>query len=145
MAALLRAEDDLRHAESGDGEPARVFFFCEASLGEETARTLQDLGDLRGAEREFQRSVRTRRAQPFARTHAVTLGLLGAVQIQCGAVDAACATWSQALDTMQGVQSGRALDTVVQMRRSLSPYRGRGGTLLAQLDDRARTVISRLR
>ncbi|MFE9219614.1 Tat pathway signal protein [Streptomyces lavendulae] len=145
VAALLRAEDDLRHAERGDDEPARVFFFSEASLAHETARTLQVLGDLRGAEREFQRSVRTRRAQPFARTHAVTLGLLGAVQIQRGAVDAACATWSQALDTMQGVQSGRALDTVVQMRRSLSPYRGRGGTALAQLDDRARTVISRVR
>ncbi|WP_037845831.1 hypothetical protein [Streptomyces sp. NRRL F-2747] len=145
IAALLRAEDDLRHAEDGDGEPARVFFFSEASLAHETARTLQGLGDLLGAEREFERSVRTRRAQPFARTHAVTLGLLGAVQIQRGAVDAACATWSQALDTMQGVQSGRALDTVVQMRRSLSPYRGRGGTALAQLDDRARTVIGRVR
>lgn len=145
IAALLRAEDDLRHAERGDDEPARVFFFSEASLAHETARTLQVFGDLRGAEREFQRSVRTRRAQPFARTHAVTLGLLGAVQIQRGAVDAACATWSEALDTMQGVQSGRALDTVVQMRRSLSPYRGRGGTALAQLDDRARTVISRVR
>ncbi len=143
--ALLRAEDDLRHAERGDEEPARVFFFSEASLAHETARTLQVLGDIRGAECEFQRSVRTRRAQPFARTHAVTLGLLGAVQIQRGAVDAACATWSQALDTMQGVQSGRALDTVVLMRRSLSPYRGRGGTALAQLDDRARTVIGRVR
>ncbi|MFG2415102.1 tetratricopeptide repeat protein [Streptomyces goshikiensis] len=145
IAALLRAEDDLRHAELGDDEPARVFFFSEASLAHETARTLQVLGDLRGAEREFQRSVRTRRAQPFARTHAVTLGLLGAVQIQRGAVDSACATWSQALDAMQGVQSGRALDTVIQMRRSLSPYRGRGGTTLAQLDDRARTVIGRVR
>ncbi|MEU6210935.1 Tat pathway signal protein [Streptomyces sp. NPDC047023] len=145
IAALLRAEDDLRHAERGDEEPARVFFFSEASLAHETARTLLVFGDLRGAEREFQRSVRTRRAQPFARTHAVTLGLLGAVQIQRGAVDAACATWSEALDTMQGVQSGRALDTVVQMRRSLSPYRGRGGTALAQLDDRARTVIGRVR
>ncbi|MFD3557594.1 Tat pathway signal protein [Streptomyces goshikiensis] len=145
IAALLRAEDDLRHAEPGDAEPDRVFFFSEASLAHETARTLQVLGDLRGAEREFQRSVRTRRAQPFARTHAVTLGLLGSVQIQRGAVDAACTTWSHALDAMQGVQSGRALDTVVQMRRALSPYRGRGGAALANLDDRARTVISRVR
>ncbi|MEU6313784.1 Tat pathway signal protein [Streptomyces sp. NPDC047014] len=145
IAALLRAEDDLRHAENGDDEPARVFFFSEASLAHETARTLQVLGDLRGAEREFRRSVRTRRAQPFARTHAVTLGLLGAVQIRRGAVDAACATWSQALDTMRGVQSGRALDTVVHMRRTLSPYRGRGGTALSELDDRARAVIGQVR
>ncbi|WP_327386899.1 Tat pathway signal protein [Streptomyces sp. NBC_01207] len=145
IAALLWAEDDLRRAQAGDDEPARVFFFSEASLAHETARTLQALGDLQGAEREFLRSVRTRRTTAFARTHAVTLGLLGAVQIQRGALDVACATWTQALDAMQGVQSGRALDTVVQMRRALSPYRGRGGTVLARLDDRARTVISRVR
>ncbi|AXE23734.1 Tat pathway signal protein [Streptomyces globosus] len=145
LATLLQAENDLRNAEVGDDEPARVFFFSEASLAHETARTLQALGDLRGAEHEFQRSVRTRKAQPFARTHAVTLGLLGAVQIQRGAVDMACTTWSQALDAMQGVQSGRALDTVVRMRRALSPYRGRGGTTLAALDGRARNMISRVR
>ncbi|MFF4448226.1 Tat pathway signal protein [Streptomyces sp. NPDC001502] len=145
LTALLSAEDDLRRAEPADGEPARVFFFSEASLAHETARTLQALGDLHGAERQFVRSVRTRRAQPFARTHSVTLGLLGAVQIQRGAVDAACATWTQALDAMEGVQSGRARDTVVQMRRALSPYRARGGAALALLDDRARAVISRVR
>jgi hypothetical protein len=145
LTTLLRAENDLRNATPGDDEPTRVFFFSEASLAHETARTLHALGDLRGAEHEFQRSVRTRKAQPFARTHAVTLGLLGAVQIQRGAVDVACTTWNQALHAMQGVQSGRALDTVVQMRRALSPYRGRGGTTLAALDDRARTMISRVR
>ncbi|MEW1632607.1 Tat pathway signal protein [Streptomyces sp. NPDC093801] len=145
LATLLQAENDLCNAGEGDDEPARVFFFSEASLAHETARTLHAIGDLRGAEHEFQRSVRTRKAQPFARTHAVTLGLLGAVQIQRGAVDMACTTWSQALDAMQGVQSGRALDTVVQMRRALSPYRGRGGTTLAALDSRARTMISRVR
>src|SRR5439155_5446370 len=77
--ALIKAEDDLAAARPGDDEPSRVFFFAEASLAHETACTLRDLGDLPGAVREFRRSVRTRKAAAFTRTHAVTLGYLGAV------------------------------------------------------------------
>jgi hypothetical protein len=140
-AALTRAEDDLRAADDGQPEPDRVFFFTQASLAHETARTLADLGDLAGAEREFDRSVRTRPTQPFARTHAVTLGYLGAVQIGRGHLDTAIATWNQALDAMGGVQSGRTREAVVRMRRALSAFRGRGGALATRLDDRARTAL----
>ncbi|MGW5679913.1 Tat pathway signal protein, partial [Streptomyces sp. NPDC003860] len=146
LAALLRAEDDLRQADatSSDDEPGRVFFFGEASLAHETACTLRTLGDLTGAEKEFRRSVRTRRVQQHARTHAVTLGYLGAVQARRGHLDAAITTWNQALDTMNGIQSGRARDTVVQMRRALSPLRGRGGATATALDDRARQILGRV-
>ncbi|WP_432137252.1 Tat pathway signal protein [Streptomyces sp. bgisy154] len=142
--ALMRAENDLRRAEPGDDEPGRVWFFTEAALAHETARTLTVLGDLKAAEAEFQRSVRTRKAQPFARTHSVTLGYLGNVQIRQGQVDAACASWTDALDAMQGVQSGRARDTVIQMRRALSPVIRRGGRTAAELDQQARAVLSRV-
>ncbi|MFI9722658.1 hypothetical protein ACIHFE_23870 [Streptomyces sp. NPDC052396] len=40
VTALLRAEDDLAAADAGLEEPARVWFFPEASLAHETARTL---------------------------------------------------------------------------------------------------------
>ncbi|MGW8762878.1 Tat pathway signal protein [Streptomyces sp. NPDC055815] len=138
-AALLQAESDLGRATDG-GEPARVWFFGEASLAHETAAALRDLGDMKGAEREFKRSVRTRREQ-FKRTHSVTLGYLGDVQVRQGQLEAACSTWSQALDAMTGVQSGRARETVVQMRRALSPFRNRGGSPAAELDARARAVL----
>ncbi|MCM2388783.1 Tat pathway signal protein [Streptomyces albipurpureus] len=142
LAALLRAEDDLRDADNArTEEPGRVFFFGEASLAHETACALRDLGDLGAAEKEFRRSVRTRRAEQHARTHAVTLGYLGAVQARQGHLEAACGTWSQALDAMTGVQSGRTRDTVVQMRRTLSPLRGRGGSRAAELDQRAAAVL----
>lgn len=98
-----------------------MFFFSEASLAHETACTLRDLGDLEAAQTEFKRSVRTR-ALPFARTHAVTLGYLGDVQVRQGQVEAACATWTKALDGIDGIQSGRVRDTVVQMSHALSPY-----------------------
>ncbi|MFJ5726073.1 Tat pathway signal protein [Streptomyces sp. NPDC093149] len=139
VAALARAESDLSKAGNTD-EPGRVWFFGEASLAHETAAALRDLGDLKGAEKQFRHSVRTRRAQ-FARTHSVTLGYLGAVQIQQGHLDAACDTWDQALNAMTGVQSGRARETVVQMRRAFSPFRGRGGSLAAELDAKARAVL----
>ncbi|WP_326812452.1 Tat pathway signal protein [Streptomyces scopuliridis] len=144
MSALRRAESDLAAADTPADEPGRVMFFTEASLAHETACTLRDLGDLSGAQNEFIRSVRTRNAQLATRTHSVTLGYLGAVQAQQGSIEAACATWSRALDAMDGVQSGRARDTVVQMRRVLSPFRGRNITAVTELDTRARTVLSRI-
>ncbi|MCZ0975908.1 Tat pathway signal protein [Streptomyces albulus] len=144
LDALLRAEDDLAAAKPGDDEPSRVWFFREASLAHETARTLWTLGDLEGALREFDRSVRTRKADTFSRTHAVTLGYMGAVQARQGNVEAACATWSRALDAMDGIHSGRARETVVNMRRVLSPYRNRGIAAAAEIDERARGVLGRV-
>ncbi|HET9658452.1 MAG TPA: hypothetical protein VFP72_24075, partial [Kineosporiaceae bacterium] len=95
--ALLRAEDDLASASDGIQEPDRTFFFGEASLAHETACTLRDLGDRDTAIQQFQRSVRKRGAA-FRRTHAVTLGYLGAAQIAAGGVEEACNTWTRVLD-----------------------------------------------
>ncbi|MCU1658743.1 MAG: hypothetical protein JWO57_3399 [Pseudonocardiales bacterium] len=141
-AALIRAEDDLAAAEPGNDEPSRVFFFGEASLAHETACALRDLGDLPGAMREFRRSVRTRKAATFTRTHAVTLGYLGAVQARYSGIEEACSTWSSALDTMDGIRSGRTRQVAVDMRAVLSPFRRRGLRVLADLDTRAATYLA---
>ncbi len=135
--ALLRAEKDLVTAAAGDDEPGRVFFFGEASLAHETACTLRDMGDLAAATKEFQRSVRTRKAATFTRTHAVTLGYLGAVQARSGGIEEACGTWSEALDVMDGIHSGRARQVVRDMRSSLSVYQAKGIRSVADLDTRA--------
>jgi hypothetical protein len=141
-AALVQAERDLSAAGPGDDEPSRVFFFTEASLAHETACTLRDSGDLPGAQREFRRSVRTRKADSFTRTHAVTLGYLGAVQARQGAIEEACATWSHALEAMDGIHSARTRRTVADMRRALSTVRGRGVTAVAELDRRATRYLA---
>jgi hypothetical protein len=140
-AALNRAENDLARAEPADEEPSRVFFFGEASLAHETACTLRDTGDLVGAAREFRRSVRTRRAGTFTRTHAVTLGYLGAVQARQGNVEDACGTWSRALDAMDGVRSGRTRQVAFDMRAVLSPFRRRRIRAVAELDARAASYL----
>jgi transcriptional regulator with XRE-family HTH domain len=138
--ALLRAEDDLSDA-TGDGEePSRVWFFGQASLAHETARTLQAMGDLTGAQAEFERSVQLREGS-FSRTHAVTLGYLGEIQSARGEMDAACATWSRALDAMEGVRSGRARATVQTMRSTLSTVRRRGLPAAEAVDRRAAEIL----
>jgi hypothetical protein len=141
---LLKAEDDLTAAGEGRQEPDRTFFFGEASLAHETACTLRDLGDRQGAIQQFQRSVQKRGAA-FRRTHAVTLGYLGAVQIAGGAVEEACSTWSVALDAMEdGIYSGRARQSAADMRARLSPFRRRGVTAAAELDHRARCYLAQV-
>ncbi|MEE1737568.1 Tat pathway signal protein [Streptomyces sp. BE147] len=142
--ALLRAEDDLSNAHDGIKEPDRTFFFGEASLAHETACTLRDLGDRQQAVKEFRRSVRTRGAE-FRRTHAVTLGYLGATQIAHGGVEEACATWISVLDAMEdGIHSGRARQGVVEMRHLLSPYRKRGIPAVGVLDARAASYLAQV-
>ncbi|MER8119023.1 Tat pathway signal protein [Streptomyces sp. NPDC094031] len=140
LAAISRAERDLARADGADA-PARVTFFQEASLAHETACALRDMSRPRDAEIHFQRSVATRRRQQYARTHSVTLGYLGAVQVRQGRLDEAIATWNQALDAMDGIQSGRARDVIVRMQSDLSPVRRRGGRHVADLDRKAREML----
>ena len=139
--ALLQAEDDFAAVSTGDEEPSRVFFFGEASLAHETACALRDTRDLTSAIREFHRSVRTREATTFSRTHAVTLGYFGAVQARSGDIEAACATWSQAFGAMDGIHSGRVRRVVQDMRSALSSLRGRGVTAAKELDERAAAYL----
>jgi hypothetical protein len=142
-AALVRAEDDLAAAAPGDEEPGRAFFFGEASLAHETACALRDTGDLDGALREFRRSVRTRKAATFTRTHAVTLGYLGAMHARKGSIEDACAAWTTALDLMDGVRSGRTRQVARDIRSVLSPFRRRGIHPIADLDARAAAYLAR--
>ena len=135
--ALLQAEDDLAAATAGSDEPDRVFFFGEASLAHETGCTLRDMGDLAGAEREFQRSIRTRNAAVFKRTHIVTLGYLGGVQLRRGELDRACATWTAVMDGLDGIQSGRTRDAVQSIHTLISPIARRASSEVRELDRRA--------
>ncbi|MFF4169902.1 hypothetical protein [Streptomyces sp. NPDC001744] len=71
-------------------------------------------------------------------------GYMGTVQAGQGDVDAACRTWSRALDAMDGVQSGRAREAVVTMRTVLPPFRHRGIPSASAVDARARAVLQRV-
>ncbi|MEU7217956.1 hypothetical protein [Nocardia iowensis] len=140
--ALLKAEQDLAAASSSDPEPARVFFFSEASLAHETACSLRDAGNLTGAADQFQLSVRKRQARTFTRTHAVTLGYLGNVQAQSGDLEQACATWKSALNAMVGVQSGRTRNVAREIRATVAPYLGRPIADIQEIDEQAADYLA---
>ncbi|MEV3962171.1 helix-turn-helix transcriptional regulator [Nocardia sp. NPDC050193] len=123
--ALIEAENDLAAASDAEPEPARVFFFSEASLAHETACALRDVGDLSSAARYFDISARKRKATKFTRTHAVTLGYLGTVQARMGEIERACSTWASALTAMSDVQSGRTRDVAREIRETVAPYAGK--------------------
>jgi tetratricopeptide (TPR) repeat protein len=121
---LLAAERHLERAKNNnEAEPGRVFFFGEASLAHETANALQSMGDIKGAIRQFRRSVEKRKASTFRRTHAVTLGYLGSALALDGSIDEACDVWTTALGEMDGVNSGRARRVVADMHIHLSSLR----------------------
>jgi transcriptional regulator with XRE-family HTH domain len=140
--ALLQSENDLSAAASGDEEPDRVFFFGEASLAHETACALRDMGDLQGAIREFKRSIELRKAQSFTRTHAVTLGYLAEAYALSGNLEAACGTWSEALDTMNGIRSSRVRNVLVTMTEVLDSYGAGVAGAVADLRSRAHDILS---
>ncbi len=122
------------------GTPARVFFFSEASLAHETACALRDSGDMAGAAEQFQLSVRKRKATTFTRTHAVTLGYLGTVQARSGELEQACATWTSALDAMDGVRSGRTRNVAREIRATVAPYRHLAG--VSEIGERAADYLA---
>lgn len=138
--AALRAEQDLAAASSSDREPARMFFFAEASLAHETACALRDAGDLASAANQFQLSVRKREATAFTRTHAVTLGYLGSVQARSGELEQACITWSSALDAMGGVESGRTRHVARDIHTTVVAFRDTPGAI--EVDERATEYLA---
>lgn len=140
-AELSQAEADLSQAGDTANDPQRIWFFGEASLSNQTALTLRDIGDLTGAQTLFERAAKVRPAGTFTRTHAITLAHLGDVQSRLGAVEEACATWNKSLDAMEGLRSARARDAVARMRSSLTPFSGRRIPAVAALDTRAAAYL----
>ncbi|MFD7058522.1 hypothetical protein [Streptomyces sp. NPDC059906] len=70
---------------------------------------------------------------------------MGATQIAQGGVEEACATWTSVLDAMEdGIYSGRARQSVVDMRQLLSPYRRRGVPAVRALDARAASCLAQV-
>ncbi|MFI0186251.1 hypothetical protein ACH4PW_01585 [Streptomyces sp. NPDC017082] len=61
---------------------------------------------------------------------------------QTGSVEQACATWSRAIDHMDGVQSNRTRKAVGNMRRDLARFRTCGLRCAVELDERARGFLT---
>jgi hypothetical protein len=84
--------------------------------------------------------VKTRKAASFTRTHAVTLGYLGSVQLGQRNLDTACATWGRSLSAMEGIRSGRTRQVATKIRASLAALKHRSA-MAAEIDARAATYL----
>jgi hypothetical protein len=103
-AAMDRAES--RGKAFGSYDPA--------ALNYHISQVRYELGDVRGAVEAMQEADRLRHSV-YRRTRVHRRGTLAERQLEIGHLEAACATWHQALDDYPMVQSGRADDRVKAM------------------------------
>jgi tetratricopeptide (TPR) repeat protein len=96
-----------------------------------------ELGDKAGAVEAMQQADRLR-PSVYQRTRVHRRGLLAERQLELGHLEAACATWHQALDDYPKVQSGRADERVKAMFGLLRPHLK--NATASDLYDRARTI-----
>ncbi len=126
-AAMDRAES--RGKAFGSYDPS--------SLNYHVSQVRYELGDKAGAVEAMHRSDRLR-PSVYQRSRVHRRGLLAERQLELGPLEAACATWHQALDDYPRVQSGRADDRVKTMLGLLRPHLKNAAA--RELYDRAQTV-----
>jgi tetratricopeptide (TPR) repeat protein len=130
LAAGADAGDEVPFWALAWGPPA-------ASVHSRTAKVFETLGDHHRAAAQYARAAASRPAGTYARIVALDLVAEAEMQLKQGRIEQACATWNQAMDHMDGVQSARTRKAVTTMRRSLSRFRARGLRCAADLDERA--------
>ena len=145
--AALRTAEQLLSRVDWHAEPIWIhrMGFGEPSLANQTAQALRDLGDLEEAERQFRRSTATRDGAAHRRIHALTLANLADVQYTRGQLPEACKTWSKSLDAMTGLQSARARQAVLNLRRRIGTLGSRQPDVARQLDQRAAGILGTAR
>ncbi|GLF95214.1 hypothetical protein [Streptomyces yaizuensis] len=112
-----------------------------ASVHSRTAKVHETLGDHHTAAAFYTRAARTRPPGTYARI--IALDLVAAVeqQLRHGSIDAACTTWNEDLDHMDGVRSARTRKALTRIRTDLAPFHARGSRPAARLDQRAARML----
>lgn len=126
-AAMDRAES--RGKAFGSYDPA--------ALNYHLSQVRYELGDVPGAIEAMQESDKVR-FSVYRRARVRHRATLAERQLEIGHLEAACATWHQALDDFPMVQSGRADDRIKTMFSLLRPHLKNGTA--RDLYDRARTI-----
>ncbi|MFG2195691.1 tetratricopeptide repeat protein [Streptomyces sp. NPDC048639] len=126
-AAMDRAES--RGKAFGSYDPA--------ALNYHISQVRYELGDISGAVEAMQESNKVRYSV-YRRTRVRHCATLAERQLEVGHLEAACATWHQALDDYPMVQSGRADDRIKTMFSLLRPHRK--NATARDLYDRGRTL-----
>ncbi|WP_431042933.1 tetratricopeptide repeat protein [Streptomyces sp. P1-3] len=138
LTHLKEAEVAMEKAESRE----KAFgSYDPSALHYHVSRVRHELGDVPGAVEAMKESDRLCYAI-YRRTRVKERGMLAEFQLQAGHLEAACATWNEALDEYPLVQSGRVDQRLRNMFRLIRPHlKNRHAR---DLHDRARTVAPAL-
>ncbi|MER7707265.1 tetratricopeptide repeat protein [Kitasatospora sp. NPDC097605] len=140
-AALLAAEDALGRT----GDPVAGYALAvgpvAATISSHTGKTLTELGDHAGAERNRRAELSGRDPEEFRRVHALSTHELARTLDRQGRMDEAVATWDQALDLMDGVSSARNTESIKTISKTMAGYRTRGVRGAGALAEKARTAL----
>ncbi|MFI9275083.1 tetratricopeptide repeat protein [Kitasatospora sp. NPDC052896] len=140
--ALLAAENAL--IRDSDQQPgfSLVSGPAAGTVASHTARTLTDLGDHAGTERQHRAALIRWDPEKYKRVHALTYADLGDSLAAQARADEAVATWGRALDLMDGMTSDRTRKAISSIRPYLATYGRRGVPGATDLEHRARESLT---
>jgi tetratricopeptide (TPR) repeat protein len=120
FAYLRQAEQAMERAESRE----RVFgSYDPSALSYHVSHVRNELGDLPGAVEALEESDRLSHSV-YRRSRIRHRAMLAELHLRGGHLEAACATWHQALDEYHLVQSGRVDERMARMLSLLRPHLG---------------------
>ncbi|GLF99125.1 hypothetical protein [Streptomyces yaizuensis] len=117
---------------------ASMWGAASATVASHTAKLHERVGDHPRAERHYARARQRYGGTEHRRIASLSAAAEGHAQCRQGRIEAACATWGQALDGMAGIRSARTVKAVGAMRSALAPLAARGARPARELDERAR-------
>ncbi|NYI07430.1 tetratricopeptide (TPR) repeat protein [Allostreptomyces psammosilenae] len=139
--ALLAAENALARDEEPQPSFSAVSGPAEGTIASHTARTLTDLADHAGTERQHRAALVRWDLRKYKRVHMLTYADLGDCLAAQAKADEAVAAWGQALDLMEGVSSDRTRKAITYIRPTLATYIRRRVPGAVELDRRAREAL----
>ncbi|SCK61991.1 MULTISPECIES: hypothetical protein [unclassified Streptomyces] len=121
---------------------AQMWGAAAATVDSHTAKIMAKVGDHRAAERHHARARRRYAGTEHQRIAALSAAEEGRAQADQGQIEAACATWTAALDSMRGIRSRRIVKAVKGMRTEINAARVRGSRAARVLDERTRLYLA---
>jgi tetratricopeptide (TPR) repeat protein len=134
--ALLAAEDALAQDNALQPAYSRLAGPVTGTVDSHTARTLTEIGDLRGTEARHRAAFTSWDPNAFPRVHLLTHMDLGDCLAAQARADEAIAAWSRAMDLAEGMASARTRTAMASIRPVLAGYQRRGVPGAAMLQHR---------
>lgn len=140
--ALLAAEDSLLRDDDPQPSYSLVSGPASGTVASHTARTLTDLADHIGTERQHRNALVRWDPGKYKRVHVLTYADLGDSLAAQARADEAVAAWTHALTLMGGMTSDRTRKAITSLRSPLAVYQRRGVPGASELVRRAREVLA---